>query len=169
MEVANRFADGEDAYNNRRGRSLEVDKTSRQRRRYRNDDNHGRRNQIAAGYDGRNEEGYGNQEFQARDNKGKEKPRYSGSLGGRYAIWSLSHPLCVPRREKSFQPPDERLQNLPKVAKCHGFKPRNMTGRKKRESRISNAATRKTAGVKGIYISNDSTSTKVKERKEEHI
>jgi hypothetical protein len=61
------------------------------------------------------------------------------------------------------------LQNLPKVAKCHGFKPRNTTGRKKDESRISNAATRETAGVKGIYISNDSTSTKVKERKEEHI
>jgi hypothetical protein len=35
MEVANRFADGEDAYNNKRGRSLEVDKASRQRRRYR--------------------------------------------------------------------------------------------------------------------------------------
>jgi hypothetical protein len=44
-----------------------------------------------------------------------------------------------------------------------------MIGRKKRESRISNAVTHKTAGVKGIYISNDLTSTKVKERKEEHI
>jgi hypothetical protein len=42
MEVANRFADGEDAYNNKRGRSPEVDKTSRQRQRYRNGDNHGR-------------------------------------------------------------------------------------------------------------------------------
>jgi hypothetical protein len=31
MEVANRFIDGEDAYNNKRGRSLEVDKVSRQR------------------------------------------------------------------------------------------------------------------------------------------
>jgi hypothetical protein len=81
----------------------------------------------------------------------------------------LSHPLCIPGREKNFQPPDERLQNLPKVAKCHGFKPRNTIGRKKHESRISIAATRKTTGVKGIYISNDSTSTKVKERKEEHI
>jgi hypothetical protein len=44
-----------------------------------------------------------------------------------------------------------------------------MTGRKKHEPRISNATTRKTAGVKGIYISNDPTSTKVKKRKEEHI
>jgi hypothetical protein len=78
MEVANRFADGEDAYNNKRGRSPEVDKTSRQRRRYRNSDNHARRNQIAAGYDGRNEEGYKNIEFPTKDGRGKEKPRYSG-------------------------------------------------------------------------------------------
>jgi hypothetical protein len=44
-----------------------------------------------------------------------------------------------------------------------------MAGRKKHKSRISNAATRKTAGVKSIYISNDPTSTKVEEIKEEHI
>jgi hypothetical protein len=31
MEVANRFADGEDAYNNKRGHSPEVDRASRQR------------------------------------------------------------------------------------------------------------------------------------------
>jgi hypothetical protein len=79
MEIANRFADEEDAYNNKRGRSPEVDKSSKQRRRYRNGDNHGRRNQIAAGYDRRNEESYKNKEFHARDNRGKEKPRYSGS------------------------------------------------------------------------------------------
>jgi hypothetical protein len=78
MEIANRFADGEDAYNNKRGRSPEVDKSSRQRRRYRNSDNHGRQNQIAAGYDERNEEGNKNGEFQPRDNRGKEKQRYSG-------------------------------------------------------------------------------------------
>jgi hypothetical protein len=78
MKVANRFADGEAAYNNKRGRSPEVDKPSRQRRRYRNGDNHGRRNQIAAGYDGRNQEGYENIEFPTRDGRGKEKPRYSG-------------------------------------------------------------------------------------------
>jgi hypothetical protein len=63
MEIANRFVDGEDVYNNKRGCSLEVDKSSRQRRWYRNGDNHGRRNQIAAGYDERNEEGYENREF----------------------------------------------------------------------------------------------------------
>jgi hypothetical protein len=79
MEVANRFADGEDAYNNKRGRSPEVNKTSRQRQRYRNGDNHGRRNQIAAGYDRRNEEGYENKESQTRDSQGTEKPKYSGT------------------------------------------------------------------------------------------
>jgi hypothetical protein len=63
MEIANRFPDGEDAYNNKRGRSPKVDKSSRQRRRYRNGDNHGRRNQIAAGHDERNEEGYENREL----------------------------------------------------------------------------------------------------------
>jgi hypothetical protein len=78
METANRFTDGEDTYNNKRGRSPEVNKTSRQRRRYHNCDNHGRRNQIAAGYDERNEEGYENIEFPTRDSRGKEKPRYSG-------------------------------------------------------------------------------------------
>jgi hypothetical protein len=61
------------------------------------------------------------------------------------------------------------LQNLSKIAKCHGFKPRSMTGRKKHKSGIPNAMTHKTVGVKSIYISNDPTSTKVEERAEEHI
>jgi hypothetical protein len=42
MEVANRFTDGEEAYNNKRERSPEVDRASRQRRRYRNGDSHAR-------------------------------------------------------------------------------------------------------------------------------
>jgi hypothetical protein len=61
------------------------------------------------------------------------------------------------------------LQNLPQVAKRHGFKPRSTTRRKKHKSRISNAMNGKTAGVKSIYISNDLTSAKVEEREEEHI
>jgi hypothetical protein len=44
IEVANRFTDGEDAYNNKRGHSPEVDRASRQRRRYRNEDGRARRN-----------------------------------------------------------------------------------------------------------------------------
>jgi hypothetical protein len=77
--------------------------------------------------------------------------------------------LCVPRREESFQPPDEGFKNLPKVGKCHGFKPRSTTRRKKHESGIPNATNRKTAGVKSIYISNDPASTKVEERAKDHI
>jgi hypothetical protein len=90
-------------------------------------------------------------------------------IGRRHAIWTLSHPLCISRWEESFQPPDEGLQNLPKVAKCHGFKPRSTIGRKKHKSGIPNATTRKTVGVKSIYISNDPTGAKVQERAEEHI
>jgi hypothetical protein len=75
MEEANKFADGENAYNNKRGRSPEVDRISRQRRRHRSRDNQGRRNQVAAGYGAEEEEGYVNMRFQA---KGVEKSRYSG-------------------------------------------------------------------------------------------
>jgi hypothetical protein len=78
MEAANRFANGEDVYNNKRGHSPEVDRASMQRRRYRNGDSHARKNQIAAGYERRDEEGYENREFQARRNHGVEKPKYSG-------------------------------------------------------------------------------------------
>jgi hypothetical protein len=63
MEVANRFTDGEDAYNNKRGRSPEVDRASRQRRGYHNEGNHTRRNQVASRYERRDEEGYENKEF----------------------------------------------------------------------------------------------------------
>jgi hypothetical protein len=78
MDVANRFADGEDAYNNKRGRSPEVDRASRQRRRYRNADNHARQNQVEVGYERRDEEGYESKEFQAKGNHGVEKSKYSG-------------------------------------------------------------------------------------------
>jgi hypothetical protein len=78
MEVANRFADGEDTYNNKRGRSPEVDRASKQRRRYRNEEGHARQNRIAAGYDRRDQEGHENREFQTRENRGTEKQKYSG-------------------------------------------------------------------------------------------
>jgi hypothetical protein len=53
MDVANRFADGEDACNNKRTRSPEDDRGNRyggQHRRSRNYDNYGSHNQVAAGY-----------------------------------------------------------------------------------------------------------------------
>jgi hypothetical protein len=75
MEQANKFADGEDAYQNKRGRSPEVDKTSRQKRRHRSGGNYRRRNQIAAGYTQEEKEEDGNRRFAI---KGEEKSRYSG-------------------------------------------------------------------------------------------
>jgi hypothetical protein len=60
MEVANRFIDGEDAYHNKRARSLEHDRSSRynnQRRRSRNEDNRISRNQVSTGYMRSNEQG----------------------------------------------------------------------------------------------------------------
>jgi hypothetical protein len=58
--------------------SPEDDKVRRQRRRYRNEDGHARRNQIAAGYERRDEEGYESREFQRDGNHRTEKPKYSG-------------------------------------------------------------------------------------------
>jgi hypothetical protein len=52
MEIANRFADGEDAYHSKRAHLLEYDRSSRQRNqrhRSRNKDGRTMRNQIAAG------------------------------------------------------------------------------------------------------------------------
>jgi hypothetical protein len=53
MDVANRFADGEDACNNKHTRSPEDDRGNRyggQRRRSHNYDNYGSHNQVATGY-----------------------------------------------------------------------------------------------------------------------
>jgi hypothetical protein len=91
MEVANGFADGEDTYNNKRGRSPELDRASKQRRRYRNREGHARRNQIVTGYDRRDQEGHENREFQTRDNRGIEKPKYSGPS----AEDMLYGPCCI--------------------------------------------------------------------------
>jgi hypothetical protein len=53
MDIANRFADGEDACNNKWTRSPEDDRGNRyggQRRRSRNYDNYGSHSQVATGY-----------------------------------------------------------------------------------------------------------------------
>jgi hypothetical protein len=77
MEVANRFADGEKAYNNKRAHSPEVDRASRQRRRSRNEDSRARRNQISAGYKRRSEEGNKNREYQENNSWEIENLKYS--------------------------------------------------------------------------------------------
>jgi hypothetical protein len=109
MEVVNKFADGEDAYNNKRARSPEVDRASRQRRRSRNEDSRTRQNQIAAGYERRDEEGYRSMESQDRNSREKEKPKYSGP-----SAEDMLHGPCRIHYvyldgKKSFQSPNERL------------------------------------------------------------
>jgi hypothetical protein len=78
IEIASRFADGEDAYNNKRARSPEVNRASRQRRRSRNEDSCTRRNQVAAGYERRNKKDYGIREYQDKNSREREKPKYPG-------------------------------------------------------------------------------------------
>jgi hypothetical protein len=80
MDIANRFADGEDACNNRRKWSQEDDRGNKynsQRRRSRNYDNYGSHSQVAAGYkdnnyqgDDRRNSGYRNYE---REDSGSSK------------------------------------------------------------------------------------------------
>jgi hypothetical protein len=60
MDIANRFANGEDACNNKRTRSPEDDRRNMynsQRRRSRNYDNYGSHSQLAAGYKDNNYQG----------------------------------------------------------------------------------------------------------------
>jgi hypothetical protein len=78
MEITRRFTYGEDAYNNKRARSPEVDRASRQRRRSRNEDSRTRRNQVAAGYKRRNEEGDESREYREKNSREREKSKYSG-------------------------------------------------------------------------------------------
>jgi hypothetical protein len=77
MEIASRFTDGQDAYNNKRVRSPEVDRANRQRRRSRNEDGHIRCNQVAAGYERGDEEGNESREYQDKSSHRRDKPKYS--------------------------------------------------------------------------------------------
>jgi hypothetical protein len=91
IEIESRFADGEDAYNNKRARSPEVDRASRQRRRSRNEDSRTRRNQVAVGYKRRDEEGDESREYQDKNSRGQEKLTYSGPS----AEDMLHRPCCI--------------------------------------------------------------------------
>jgi hypothetical protein len=71
MEIANRFADGEDAYHSKRASSPKYDEPGMQcnhRRRSRNEDGHARRNQVAPGYEKRDKEGDEDEEYHKKDN-----------------------------------------------------------------------------------------------------
>jgi hypothetical protein len=71
--------------------------------------------------------------------------------------------------KKGLESPDERLQNVPKVARRYGLKSRRKARGKEQKSRISNTKTIKAPRVKSIHISHDTTGAQVKERAKEHI
>jgi hypothetical protein len=80
MEIASRFANGEDSYHNKRARSPECDRPSRynnERCRSCNDDNHNSCNQVAAGYKRSGEEGgeRRNNDYRRRDDLGEDRSR----------------------------------------------------------------------------------------------
>jgi hypothetical protein len=81
MEVANRFADGEDAYHSKRAHSPKHDRSSRQHnqsRRPRNKDGRITRNQVAARYKRRDEEGDEREkgEYHKKDNSRQNRSKY---------------------------------------------------------------------------------------------
>jgi hypothetical protein len=166
MEQANKFADGEDTYHNKRGHSPEVDRTRRQKRRHHSGGNQRRRNQIAAGYTQEEREEDENRRFKT---KGEEKSRYSGPSAEDMLHGPCRHSLRVPRRKKGLESPDERLQNVPKVARRYGLKSRRKARGKEQKSRISNTKTIKAPRVESIHISHDTTGAQVEERTKEHI
>jgi hypothetical protein len=78
IEVANRFADGEDAYHNKRARSPDHDRYNNQRRRSGNEDNRISCNQVSPGYKRSNKEGGEDKsgKYHTKDNSKRDKPRY---------------------------------------------------------------------------------------------
>jgi hypothetical protein len=69
IEITSRFADGEEAYNNKRARSPKVDRANRQMRRSHNEDGHVRRDQVAIGYERGDEEGNESREYQDKSSR----------------------------------------------------------------------------------------------------
>jgi hypothetical protein len=79
MDIANRFADGEDACTNKQTRSPEDDRGNRysgQRRRSHNYDNYGSHSQVAAGYKDNGYQGNGHRSL-GYHSYGKEDYRSS--------------------------------------------------------------------------------------------
>jgi hypothetical protein len=100
MDIANRFADGEDACNNKRTRSPEDDRGNRyggQRRRSHNYDNYGSHSQVAIGYK--------DNSYQGNDHK---------SLGYR-SYGKEDYKKFQPRKSREYNPSPEDMLNGP----CH--------------------------------------------------
>jgi hypothetical protein len=100
MDVANRFADGEDARNNKRTRSPEDDRGTRyggRMRRSCNYDNYGSHSQVATGYK--------DNSYQGNDRK---------SLGYR-TYGREEYKKFLPRESREYNPSPEDMLNGP----CH--------------------------------------------------
>jgi hypothetical protein len=100
MDVANRFADGEDACNNKHTRSPEDDRGNRyggQRRRSRNYDNYGSHSQVAVGY---------------KDNSHQGNDRKSS---GYRSYGKEDYKKFLPRESREYNPSPEDMLNGP----CH--------------------------------------------------
>jgi hypothetical protein len=100
MDVANRFADREDACNNKRTRSPEDDRGNRyggQRRRSRNYDNYGSHSQVPAGY---------------KDNSYQSNDRKSS---GYHSYGKEDYRKFQPREPREYNPSPEDMLNGP----CH--------------------------------------------------
>jgi hypothetical protein len=100
MHVANRFADGEDACNNKRTRSPEDDRGNRyggQQRRSRNYDNYGSHSQVATGYK--------DNSYQSND------PKSSGY----HSYDKEDYKKFQPRESREYNPSPEDMLNGP----CH--------------------------------------------------
>jgi hypothetical protein len=100
MDIANRFADGEDACNNKRTRSPEDDRGNRyggQRRRSRNYDNYGSHSQVAAGYK--------DNSYQGNDHKSS----------GYRCYGKEDYKKIQPRESREYNPSPEDMLNVP----CH--------------------------------------------------
>jgi hypothetical protein len=100
MDVANRFAYGEDACNNKRTRSPEDDRGNRyggQRRRSRNYDNYGSHSQVAAEYK--------DNSYQGNDRKSSGYRNYGRE----------EYKKFLPRESREYNPSPEDMLNAP----CH--------------------------------------------------
>jgi hypothetical protein len=108
MDIANMFADGEDACNNKWTRSPEDDRGNRyggERRRSRNYDNYGSHSQVAAGYKDNSYQGndrassgyrsYGKEDYGSSRKFQTREPKRIQLITRRHAKWTMSHTLYV--------------------------------------------------------------------------
>jgi hypothetical protein len=85
----------------------------------------------------------------------KRKAKVFWPIGRGHASWTLPHPLHILRWEESFQSPDERFQNVPKITRCSRVKPRGTSRRYEHKPRISSTSQCKKSRVKSIHVRDD--------------